>query len=50
MEVLEDRAVPAFPAPASYATGLNPAGVTSGDSNGDATPTSPSSTRPRWGP
>src|SRR5262249_50277641 len=35
LEALEDRAVPAFLAPTSYGTGLNPAGVTSGDFNGD---------------
>ena len=35
LECLEDRAVPAFLAPASYAAGTNPAGIAVGDYNGD---------------
>ena len=35
LECLEDRAVPAFLAPASYAAGANPAGIAVGDYNGD---------------
>jgi hypothetical protein len=34
-EILEDRLVPAFLAPTSYATGTNPAGIAVGDFNGD---------------
>jgi len=35
IEALEDRMVPAFLSPMSYATGTNPAGIAVGDFNGD---------------
>ena len=35
LEALEDRCVPAFLAPASYAAGGNPAGIAVGDFNHD---------------
>src|SRR5437868_7173085 len=35
VEALEDRMVPAFLAPVSFAAGVNPAGVAVGDYNGD---------------